>query len=86
MILLPSTDRIGALAVAERARASVEALGIPHAEGVSGRSVVTVSVGVEGVFPANDAVPQAREDLLAEVDAMLYRAKGAGRNAVVSRS
>ena len=64
-------------AVAERVRASVEALAIPHLHGVSG--VVTVSLGVASVVPFDLVTP---EELIASADVALYAAKRTGRNQV----
>ena len=70
-LVLPSTDRAGALVVAERVRAAIEA-----ATGLERR--ITASVGVAVLDPAH-ADPAA---LLADADAALYAAKRGGRNRV----
>lgn len=76
--LLPETDRPGAAAIAERMRAAVERLQIPHKEAPGGYT--TVSVGF-AIAQATDAgTPEA---LLAAADAALYRAKREGRNRTV---
>lgn len=75
MLLLPDTDRRGALQAAERARAAVEHLALPHQD--SPLQVVTLSAG---------AVAGCEEDwqaLVALADEQLYRAKEAGRNRVL---
>jgi diguanylate cyclase (GGDEF)-like protein len=74
-VLLPETEAEGAMIVAERIRAAVEALGIPHAGSASGQ--VTVSIGVAALHP------QAGQDpalLVKAADAALYEAKHDGRN------
>jgi len=79
VILLPATDPDGALIVAERIRAAVEALHLPH----SGSTVadhVTVSIGVASVTVSSEGVPA---QLIGAADAALYRAKHEGRNRVV---
>jgi diguanylate cyclase (GGDEF)-like protein len=78
LVLLPQTDRKGALAAAERLRASVE-----HAtfEPVRGAPVrVTVSLGVAAVGPGVDSPV----NLIEAADEALYRAKQAGRNRVAA--
>jgi diguanylate cyclase (GGDEF)-like protein len=75
--LLPDTDERGACVVAERLRARVEELAVPHA-GSRTSHIVTVSVGVATCTPgAND---DATELLVAAADAALFRAKDDGRN------
>jgi diguanylate cyclase (GGDEF)-like protein len=78
LVILENTDTAAALGMAERLRARVESLAMPH-----GRSdaapVVTVSLGVAATRPSRDALPA---DLLAAADRWLYRAKSAGRNRV----
>lgn len=77
--LLPETDHLGALHMAERLRRAVEALLIAH-EKSTVADVVTVSVGVTTQVPSadGDGMP-----LLLEADKQLYRAKQAGRNRVM---
>ncbi|HMM33533.1 MAG TPA: diguanylate cyclase, partial [Thermoanaerobaculia bacterium] len=78
-LLLPATSGADAAAVAERTRAALEALALPHPEGAA--PVVTASFGVATFVPESDGDP---ERLLATADAALYRAKREGRNRVVS--
>ena len=78
-ILLPATDPEGACIVAERIRAAIEALQLPH----SGSTVadhVTVSIGVASAAVSSGDVP---EQLVGAADEALYRAKHEGRNRVV---
>lgn len=76
-VVLLDADAAGAAAVAERMRAAVQKLGIPHAHSSAGE-VVTISVGVACVQPSGgDAGAIVRL-----ADAALYRAKEAGRNRV----
>ncbi|TPG55468.1 diguanylate cyclase [Roseomonas nepalensis] len=81
VLLLPDADAAGAAAVAERVRAAVEGLRIPHPEGGLG-GVVTVSVGAATTWPSA-ALPPAVADLAGAADGCLYEAKLAGRNRVV---
>lgn len=77
--LLPSTDSKGAQAIAERLRAAVHALEIPHAAGGTD-GYVTISAGVATVDPTRDGTPHT---VLKEVDDRLYEAKRAGRDRAV---
>jgi len=75
---LAETDREGAYLVADRLRAAIAALAIPHCNTVVPARVVTISVGVATLGGRDDA----SEALIARADAALYRAKNAGRNTV----
>ncbi|AKU25122.1 GGDEF domain-containing protein [Massilia sp. NR 4-1] len=79
-VLLPNTDAEGARAVAERIRAAVEALQMPHPG--SRFQVVTVSAGVAAIKPQR-GVDQPGA-LVEAADRALYAAKSAGRNRVGS--
>ncbi len=78
VILLPGTDQTGAMRVAERVRASVERLSLPHEANVECGSVVTVSLGCATITPATEEAKA--EALVALADAHLYEAKRTGRN------
>lgn len=80
LLILPEEELPSALAIAERARAAVERLRIPHLGSVPA-GMVTVSAGVAGFDPAADAT---HDHVLAETDTALYRAKTAGRNRVAT--
>lgn len=76
LLVLPQTDRPGAVALAERLRQAVES----HVFKVGLAAVrVTVSVGV-AFFPSRDVI--GRETLFLTVDRAVYRAKALGRNRV----
>jgi diguanylate cyclase (GGDEF)-like protein len=77
VILLPNVDLLGAAQVAERLRAAISALAIPHQQSPFG--VVTVTVGVACNTGHNR--PPAQE-LVHAADAALYVGKQAGRNCV----
>lgn len=79
LMLLPETDAAGAMQVAEKIRAGIQALDLPHRG--NPRGVVTASAGVcamELLPPGERSV----EDLLGRADAALYEAKHGGRNQV----
>jgi diguanylate cyclase (GGDEF)-like protein len=78
--LLYDVDLAGALVVAERLRAMVEALGLDNPGSALGR--VTVSVGAASAS-LNDASGPAR--LIEAADKALYSAKCAGRNQVAAQ-
>jgi diguanylate cyclase (GGDEF)-like protein len=79
--LLPGTDGVGALRVAERARAAVRRVGEQPAWKAAGM-VVSASIGV-ATFPTDGAVA---EDVLLAADRACYVAKrtGAGRVATAA--
>lgn len=76
VVVLANTDAAGAVCVAERIRAAIDALRI--AEG-NVHLMVSVSVGLAERRPGEDLA-----GLFQRADAALYRAKGAGRNQVVA--
>jgi diguanylate cyclase (GGDEF)-like protein len=74
-MLLPGTDLVSALAIAERVRANIAAIGVLHED----RSFsLTTSIGVASVMPGEVALDAA----LDRADRALYRAKSGGRNRV----
>ena len=74
-IILPETSIDEATRCAERIRAAVEALSVPIQHGAPLH--VTLSLGVAGFIGSETA-----EELIANADAALYRAKQSGRNRV----
>jgi diguanylate cyclase (GGDEF)-like protein len=77
VVLLPSTSGTGAVAVAERIRASLQALQLPHAHSPLG--VLTASLGVAAIDGHSFATAG---ELIEEADRNLYIAKRDGKNAV----
>jgi diguanylate cyclase (GGDEF)-like protein/PAS domain S-box-containing protein len=76
--ILPDTDLDGAVSIAENIRRSIHALAIPH-KGSKVADFVTASLGV---ITIHHTTQQSIEDILSQVDALLYRAKSSGRNRV----
>jgi diguanylate cyclase (GGDEF)-like protein len=76
LLVLPGTERPGALAVAERMRAAAEATAFP---GLPPERRVTISIGVATYVRGEET-----GTLLARADKALYQAKGAGRNRVIA--
>jgi len=74
VIALHNTDQEGAILVAKRVLADIDALAIPHLKGA-----VTVSIGVAALVPSAEATLEGLQD---EADKALYRAKAAGRHRV----
>ncbi|MDR1590029.1 MAG: diguanylate cyclase [Oscillospiraceae bacterium] len=77
-IILPSTDLIGAMGVAESIRAAVEAMRVPCAN-LGTDTFVTVSIGVAAMTPNEHHIIG---DLIEQADRNLYSAKTAGRNRI----
>jgi diguanylate cyclase (GGDEF)-like protein len=76
-VLLPGTDTLEAVRVAERLRQGIEKLQILYTDGVQWR--VTTSCGVATMLPR---LGDTLEMLVDRADRALYAAKHAGRNAV----
>ena len=75
-VVLPETKREGAMIIAKRIRAHIEALWIETNEG---RFHVTASLGVSSCIPSGD---NSVDVLIEEADQALYEAKRKGRNRV----
>ena len=80
-VLLPDTDEIGALFVAQKILENVRLLHIEHKESPFGQ--ITVSVGCATWPPS---VGQDQANLVQQADDALYRSKETGRNKVVCAS
>ena len=80
VLLLQESDQAAAVEMAERLRAGVEALAIPH-EHSPAASVVTISLGVASAAPAAGLESAS---VIAAADAALYCAKAEGRNRVAA--
>ncbi|PKI17816.1 diguanylate cyclase [Colwellia sp. 12G3] len=80
ILLLPDTDRQGALHIGEELLARIKAKRIPHAFS-SASNIITVSAGVACVIP-NQTLNQA--SLIKNADDAMYLAKDAGRDCIKS--
>lgn len=78
-VVLPETDLAGAQIIAENIRQAVIALAIVHED--SPYRVVTVSIGVAVARPSRESEGTS---LMEAADKVLYKAKVAGRNAILA--
>ena len=76
-VILPNTDKEGAMEVAETLRTAVTSLNLPHAGNPLG--IQTISIGVAAGVPERN---ETALSLLNASDSALYRAKNLGRNRV----
>ena len=76
--ILPETDTLGAVSVAERMRAELATLAIPHAKS-SAAPMLTLSVGAATRIPTGEMEP---EGLIALAERAMAEAKRAGRDRV----
>lgn len=77
-VVLPGTDEVGAISVAEDICQAVRNRMLPHEGNAPG--IVTVSVGCATIVPQRS---KSAQDLIEFADQALYRAKARGRNRVV---
>jgi diguanylate cyclase (GGDEF)-like protein len=78
VIILPSTDDIGAQIVSNNIHKALEEKAIPHLlTQVKNKKTVSISIGVSFAIPEADINP---ETILQQADVILYKAKNSGRN------
>jgi diguanylate cyclase (GGDEF)-like protein len=77
-VILPNTDALGAVSVAENIRSAIKGLQITH-EASTVCPYVTVSVGVSTIIPTHENNFQG---LIYAADRALYQAKSQGRDRV----
>jgi len=75
-VVMPGTDREGALKIAEALRSGVDSMNLTH-EFSTTADHVTISLGVATMPPSGTTAP---EELITKADEALYQAKEAGRN------
>ena len=79
VVLLPDTDQVGAMQIAERIRLNIEAATIPKHESTNEQTKITVSIGVNTIVPrVNDSM----DLFISRADSALYTSKENGRNQV----
>jgi diguanylate cyclase (GGDEF)-like protein len=76
--ILPETSPVGAMVIAERIRAAIAELAIPHVDTPSGTVTVSIGIASEHCLPGGSG-----SGLVMRADAQLYRAKSEGRDLIV---
>jgi diguanylate cyclase (GGDEF)-like protein len=80
--ILPQTDEMGAVKVAERMQSAIAQLRISHRH-PSNNSCITISIGIASTIPQPDWRPAL---LIDQADRLLYLAKQQGRNQIMYQS
>jgi diguanylate cyclase (GGDEF)-like protein/PAS domain S-box-containing protein len=83
-IILPATDGLGALGVAEKVRSAIQVLRFRPNKNSGDWASVTISIGVATAMPQPDGTITAPQDLLLTADKALYKAKHDGQNRVAT--
>ncbi|MEH2382509.1 MAG: diguanylate cyclase [Nostoc sp.] len=76
LVLLPNTDLVGAIKVAQNIQQAIHDQAIPHAKSDI-KDIVTVSLGITSIIPTCDTKP---DTLIASADKAMYNAKQKGRD------
>lgn len=77
-VILPETNKEGAMVVAEKIQAAIDELAIPHlASNIN--PFVTTSIGIATIIPSQLSNPN---EIISQADKALYRAKENGRNTI----
>ncbi|MBD2728741.1 diguanylate cyclase [Nostoc sp. FACHB-892] len=76
LVLLPNTDLVEAIKVAQSIQQAIQNQAIPHAKSDI-KNIVTLSLGITSVIPTCDIKP---DTLIASADKALYNAKQKGRD------
>ncbi|MBW4463311.1 MAG: sensor domain-containing diguanylate cyclase [Nodosilinea sp. WJT8-NPBG4] len=79
-VVLPDTDLVGAVKIAEEIRETVKNLQIPNKCMQIDHPYVTISLGIASQIPK---VGQSARDIIRQADQALYQAKAKGRDTVV---
>lgn len=80
VLVLPETDAASAKQIAEKCRSLIQQRQIPH-ENSAVSEVLTISLGVGTITPG---APDNKKAFIDAVDQCLYKAKGNGRDCLVS--
>jgi len=83
-VILPSTEIEGAVEVAEKVRAAIGGLLLPHQGNLEGFGQLTASVGTATAMARLGGSIKMPESLLLAADNALYKAKHNGRNCVAT--
>lgn len=75
-VLLPNTDLVGAIMIAQSIQQAIYDQAIPHAKS-DVKDIVTLSLGISSVIPTWDIKP---DTLIASADKAMYNAKEKGRD------
>ncbi len=75
-VILPATDRAGAIAVAQKIQTTINKLAISHEQSQVAK-VITLSIGIACMIPSPDNGP---DKLIQAADQAMYIAKQRGRN------